>query len=359
MNFQKPTLALGLALAGLSAFASVEWLEKEYDFGRWSEADGLRDGKVRLVNHGPEAVVIRRVRPSCGCTGVDWPQKPIAPGDTAEIRFNYNPEGRPGAFEKTIKVFLDDAEQPEVIRIKGTVIGAERSLRHRFPVEVGPLRLSERVIDLGDVVCGTVKNTFISAYNQSTEPVTPTLTTPRGDTRLPIELRLLPPVAQPGETQTITIFFDSSKAPQQGVSESVSQFCAGDSCTDIRFRVNVVPATENLTAEQLKTAPLAKVAPSTIELPKIERKKKSKIQFSITNEGKSPLEVRRIYSTDRAISIKGYPSRLKPGKSGTVTAELDPAVLDDADVASGVIDIITNDPLRPVISVRYVGRILK
>ncbi len=64
------------------ARGEIVWLEKEYDFGLMKEEAGPKTGSVRLVNTGPEEAVITGARPSCGCTGVAYPDDPIAPGDT-------------------------------------------------------------------------------------------------------------------------------------------------------------------------------------------------------------------------------------------------------------------------------------
>ena len=79
-------------------------------------------GRVRFVNTGGEPVVITGARPGCGCTGVEYPHDPIEPGDTAVISFTYNPAGRPGAFEKSIRVYIGD-NTTERVMIRGTVLG--------------------------------------------------------------------------------------------------------------------------------------------------------------------------------------------------------------------------------------------
>lgn len=73
------------------ARGEIVWLEKEYDFGLMKEEAGPKTGSVRLVNTGPEEAVITGARPSCGCTGVAYPDDPIAPGDTVKFSFTIQP----------------------------------------------------------------------------------------------------------------------------------------------------------------------------------------------------------------------------------------------------------------------------
>lgn len=78
--------------------------------------------------------MITGARPSCGCTGVAYPDDPIAPGDTVKFSFTYNPLGRPGRFEKSIRVYIGDFDTA-TIRIRGNVLGTPESLSTLYPVE--------------------------------------------------------------------------------------------------------------------------------------------------------------------------------------------------------------------------------
>ena len=111
-------------LAVMQASGEVRWLETKYDFGLMKEAAGS------------EAVNVLDAKPSCGCTGATYPQDPVMPGDTAVITFTYDPAGRPGRFDKTIKVRFDNGRR-EVIRIVGNVLGTPESLAQFYPVEAG------------------------------------------------------------------------------------------------------------------------------------------------------------------------------------------------------------------------------
>lgn len=42
-------------------------------------------GVLRLVNGSENSVTIDNVRADCGCTAVDWPRTPAAPGDTLDV----------------------------------------------------------------------------------------------------------------------------------------------------------------------------------------------------------------------------------------------------------------------------------
>ena len=73
-------------------------------------------------NTGDQPLIIKMVRPACGCTVADFPQEPIAPGATGEIKVGYNTNAA-SAFNKTIEVHSNAVENGrKILRIKGEVV---------------------------------------------------------------------------------------------------------------------------------------------------------------------------------------------------------------------------------------------
>ena len=95
---------IGVAVAG----GKTRLLTPEYDFGVLQEDQGAVTGSAFVVNDGPDTTYVRDVRPSCGCTGAEYSREPLAPGDTTEVWFTYNPVGRPGTIGKTVKIYMGD-----------------------------------------------------------------------------------------------------------------------------------------------------------------------------------------------------------------------------------------------------------
>ncbi len=79
--------------------------------------------------------------------------------------------------------------------------------------------------------------------------------------------------------------------------------------------------------------------------------------FTISNDGKSDLLLRRVYTIDPGVTIKTSSDKIKKGKHATVTVTVDPAKL-PGDILNARIQIIANDPEMPITIVRAVGEIL-
>ena len=81
-----------------------------HDFGAIAEADGPADHTFRFTNAGDAPLQLTEVHAACGCTTPDWTSEAVAPGATGEVCVVYDPDGRPGDFEKTVSVVAEGAE---------------------------------------------------------------------------------------------------------------------------------------------------------------------------------------------------------------------------------------------------------
>ena len=84
-------------------FTTVQWLDSVQTYNKLNEGQKL-EVAFRFKNTGDKPLVIYSIRPSCGCTVIDQPEKPIAPGETSVIKGSFNSEGKPGQQHKTIFV---------------------------------------------------------------------------------------------------------------------------------------------------------------------------------------------------------------------------------------------------------------
>lgn len=348
--------SMAVALTGVFAMnAEVEWLEKSYNFGTFKEADGPVTGVVRLVNKGPEATFISRVRPSCGCTGATYTDKMIQPGDTATVSFTYNPIGRPGKFDKSVKVYIGKDNDLTVVRILGTVIGSESTLESVFPVEAGPLRVETAMLAAGEIKRGTPRHLFLNAYNQSGDTIVPKW---KGSSpAMTVDLR--PLAIPPGDIATFSFYLETEKEALNGPVEYPVEIVAdGNNPEAGQLRVDVsaiiVPDTRKMSVEEIDNGPRAYLIPEFVDFGEVEKGKLLDFRFVILNDGKSTMTVDRVYSRNELVSITHVPKKIKAGKKGIVKGKLNPSGLADGAFRINV-EVMTNDALHPVRTARLVG----
>lgn len=101
-------------------YAQATFPEKTYDFGIIKEDGGPVSCEFEFTNTGDKPLIIIEALASCGCTRPEYPKNPIGPGKTGKIKVTYNPDGRPGAFRKDIKVKTNGKESRSTLFIIGS-----------------------------------------------------------------------------------------------------------------------------------------------------------------------------------------------------------------------------------------------
>jgi len=101
------------------------WFEETvHDYGEIPE-DGDGNWTFVFKNLGKEAIVINRVRSTCGCTVPAWPREPIEPKAAGKITVKYN-TAQAGTFFKSLYVYSSADNSPVKLQIKGKVIQNEK-----------------------------------------------------------------------------------------------------------------------------------------------------------------------------------------------------------------------------------------
>ncbi|MDE6489711.1 MAG: DUF1573 domain-containing protein [Muribaculaceae bacterium] len=346
-----------LCVIAASATPRLTWLEDAHDFGAFNEDLGTVSCRIPFVNTGNSPLVITAARATCGCTTPTYPKDPIAPGDTAFVTVRYNAIGRPGRFNKKVYVFANTTPERHSITIRGVVIGASNTLKSRFPVDAGPMKLRSATVPFGQLYRGKCKTVFLDAYNQSADTIRPIWRSlPQG-----ITVECSPSAIPPGEQAAFSFFLDSSQLPEWGINTGVAVVSPSDS-SSISTEISTIAIVEEdfsrLTPGQRKNAPSLSVSPAKADLAMIDRDSDPvKAVFEITNTGKDPLIIRRIQSSDPAVTATDISTMtVKHGKKAILTLTIDPSHA-EADIINSRISIITNDPDNSTVTVRAVGEI--
>lgn len=102
---------------------AVTLREKDHNFGSIAEDGGPVSHEFEFKNTGDSPLVIVSATASCGCTRPTYPLEPVKPGKTGKIKVTYLPQGRPGEFNKTVKVRTNaPGTKKFTLRISGSVV---------------------------------------------------------------------------------------------------------------------------------------------------------------------------------------------------------------------------------------------
>ena len=153
------TLFMALTAVAMMAQQPVITFEKtEHDFGKINEADGRVSTVFEFKNEGMAPLILSNVRASCGCTTPTWTKEPIEPGKTGTITVTYNPNGRPGRFQKTVTITSNASEATKRVYIKGEVIPKAAKPANKYTISVGALSMKSKTLDLGTIKKGESKS---------------------------------------------------------------------------------------------------------------------------------------------------------------------------------------------------------
>ena len=105
-------------------------------------------------------------------------------------------------------------------------------------------------------------------------------------------------------------------------------------------------------------APVIRPETDRVDFGRLDRHQSATASRSITlrNAGRSPLLIRRVYSGDKGIEASVSSEKIKAGKTAVLTLNVDPSQL-PGDILNARVQVISNDPSAPVVTIRAVGEL--
>ena len=327
-----------------------------HDFGTFQEEKGKVTCTFGFKNTGKSPLVLQKVRASCGCTTPNWTKTPVAAGDTGFVTATYNASGRPGAFTKTITV-TSNAGADQRLTIRGEVIPRVKKVEEEYPFEIkDEVRIKNRNVYLRAIDYPNTKSERIQIVNNSGNPVDISfanvpkyLTVKMNNTKL-----------TPKQKADIEVTFNSKDANDWGEVHATFDILvngkSGGNDKKVNINATVRENFANMTPEQKSNAPVLKVD-NTVELGTIAAgTKKKTYKFSVTNDGKDLLYIRKAKSNNDNVKVE-YPAKpIKPGKKGDIKVTVSTENQKPGKFNYRV-TIICNDPTRSTTGVQLSGEV--
>lgn len=343
------TLCMALTAVVMMAQEPVITFEKtEHDFGKIHEENGRVSVVFNFKNEGMAPLVLSNVRASCGCTTPTWTKEPVEPGQTGSITVTYNPNGRPGRFQKTVTITSNASEATKRVYIKGEVIPKPAKPVNVYTVAVGELSMKGKTLDLGTIKKGETMNGELEYANLTQVEHNIDLATNSQDAFLVSQTTLT--TAKPNETGKFVFAIDTRNTKLYGPVEAYAYVVIDgkkelSETYQLTIKADIVEDFSQMSVEEKQQAPIIEVA-GDLNAGNVAAGKTLKCSLPIKNAGENALEVRRIYSTDKALTIK-QPKAVKSGKKANVSIDINTKDLPAGSYSREVV-IITNDYANPV-----------
>lgn len=315
-----------MVVLSVSLFAQqpvITFDKTSHDFGKINEADGRVSAVFTIKNEGMSPLILSNVRASCGCTTPKWPREPIEPGQTGSITVTYNPNGRPGRFQKSVTITSNATEPTKRVIIKGEVIPRQAKPVNRYTIPVDELNMKTKVLDFGVMKKGDVKVLELEYTNLKTATHDVQLATNSADSYILHQVTL--PTVAPKEIGKFVIELDTRNTKLYGQVETYAYVVVDgkkkiDEAHKLTIKANIVEDFSILTLEQKQQAPFLETQ-DMVDLGKVSAGKNLKGHIRVKNIGENPLLIRRAYSADKSINLKPCKS-VKSGKTGVIQVEI-------------------------------------
>lgn len=335
--------------------ATIEFEKITHDYGTFKEENGLQTYTFKFTNKGNVPLILNNVQPSCGCTTPEWIRKPIAPSEEGYIKVSYDPKGRPGSFNKSIRV-VSNAENSTVnLFIKGEVIPREKTLAELYPQMIGPLRTQRNHIPFTNMTEKETKTESTELVNDSENEVRVSFK----DLPPYINAKLSTNVIKPHEKATLTVSFDASKKQMYGfLMESIYLIINDEPNYNNRIGISttIVEDFSALSDEELKSAPIVEFDVKDFDFGDIKQGDKVEHTFALKNVGKRDLIIRRLVTSCGCTAVT--PEKTVIAQNESVPLK----VVFDSHGKMGrqnkTITVITNDPKNSNETLRISSNIL-
>ena len=334
----------------------IQFDQTTYDFGQIREENGKVTARFNFTNVGTEDLILKSVRPGCGCTAANYTKTAVAPGQRGYIDATYNPTNRPGSFNKNIKVTTNEPEMqvekptPHMIFIKGNVTPKPKSPfeKEGYTLGNGMVRFKTNTAKVEVLNTQQHLDTF-RVKNFGTKAVEVKL---NDNSFVTEQYRSFGPEIQSGEEGIVVLKYDASKRNEFGAVKDAISFTTNDSIEpkkELYYQVNITEDFSKLSAGKLKKAPVANLSKTFIDFGKVKMNAASSETITLKNDGKSNLIIRKFEPNSSNITIDCPKMVLKKGESIDVKVTYNSKRNKGKQTNS--ITLITNDPQNPQMTI--------
>jgi len=327
-----------------------------HDFGDILESDGPQSCVFTVKNISKEPVVIHRVVSNCGCTEPDWTKEPIRPGASGTIKVTYKNDSGPYPFDRSITTYITGIQKPIILRIKGIVREKGKTLKELYPYRCGPIALREEMPDLGQIEQGMSRNEEFEVANTSNKSMTVEFTNlTRG-----LEMTLTPNPLPSGAKGKVTCVINTEATSKPMWGRTVFSATAREkgnpaNAGTVSVKTLIKENFTSLTESQRNAGSLIKFTETSLSFGSVRKGEIKTIEFQYTNEGRSPLIIYKVDSSEPGASVTFTPE-VKYSEKGKITMKIDTNKCPKGEILF-VMTVITNSPLRPLATFFATGTI--
>lgn len=320
----------------------ISFANTNHDFRHVAEQEGVAKIDFKFINKGDAPLLLKSVEASCGCTTPIWSIDSIMPGEEGFIQVAYDPHNRPGPFNKTVTVTSNGQPAIVILTIEGVVVPTPKDIATQYPYKVGGLRFNHKSIHFGNITNELPVTRRIEAYNGSDQIITFI------DSALApahIKVTYEPHAINPGEVGHVNVTYDGKIFDDLGYSSNnvrLYTYELEDSVKEFNVFATVLDYFQPLDAAALAAAPKITFDKVIEDFGNASFNQTLNTVFVVTNDGKTPLELRSIKPNCTCIKVVAESDTIQPGDSLALSVSF--AVSPVAGTQQKMISVFSNDP---------------
>lgn len=304
-----------------------------------------------VTNTGDRPLVLTEVEPDCACSAVRWTQTPIAPGAKGTVDVTFDAKAL-GHFRKSVAIYTNAQPHPVYLKFDGEVVREIKDFTKTHPYLIGQIRIDRNSLDFPDIQQGGQPVIPIGVVNLSDRPYEPVLM------HLPpyLQAKAEPGVLQKGEKGVITLTLNSERLTGLGLTQAsvyLSRF-SGDKVGDeneIPVSAILLPDFSGMTEAEKANAPAITLSAKEVDMSAILAKKsKARQDITVTNTGRSPLQISKLQVFHPAVGVSLKKSLLQPGESTRLRVTVAKRNIGKKRRHLRLL-MITNDPVQPKVEI--------
>lgn len=270
---------------------------------------------VTLRNTSTHSAQIKYVDTGCGCSKASYTAGMISPGQDAQVNITFDCK-QLGHFDRIVRVYDMQSETPAEFEVRGQVVTKIENYTGDYPFKLGALLTDAESIDFDDVHKGVKMVREIHIMNPTGQNVEPVML------RLPsyLSAEMQPKVLGPKQKGTMYITLNSRDLRDYGLTQSTIYLAKNGSDkvnSDKELTVSTILLPPVIAKSDIKRpyAPRLVMSAKSLDMTELQKKSKAKDEITITNEGKSTLEISKLQLFTTGLQVQLGQQRLEPGES--------------------------------------------
>jgi len=116
-----PHTAGGIDNIAAAEKPTLDFKDTLHDFGQIHEGEVV-EYDFAFTNNGKTPLLITSASGSCGCTVPEYPENPIAPGQSGIMKVKFNSQGKNGPQQKSVTIHANTLRNIHMLYIKSEVL---------------------------------------------------------------------------------------------------------------------------------------------------------------------------------------------------------------------------------------------